>query len=94
MKEFDYKPKGTCSTNIHICLDDEDRIESLQIKRGCDGTSKGLSALAKGRSAAEIEQLLPGIGCKKNKTSCPDQVARALAAYRKQQVMVNSDPAE
>lgn len=82
MKEFDYKPTGTCSTNIHICLSDDDLIENLVITRGCDGTSKGLCALAKGRSAAEVEDLLRGIGCKSNKTSCPDQVAKALAAFR------------
>lgn len=78
MKEFDFKPQGTCSSNIHIVLRDDECIEDIVITRGCDGTSKGLAALARGRSAWEVRDLLKGITCKKNKTSCPDQTAKAL----------------
>lgn len=82
MKEFDYKPTGTCSNNIHLVLSDDDIIEEIVITKGCNGTSKGMAALAKGRKASEVEELLRGIRCNSSVTSCPDQVAKALAAMR------------
>ena len=44
---INYTPKGVCSTNFQIEVDNG-VIQSVQITRGCDGNGKGVSALLKG----------------------------------------------
>ena len=46
---------------------------------GCPGNSLGLAKLAEGRKAEDVVALLSGIRCGSKPTSCPDQLARAIA---------------
>ena len=48
---------------------------------GCTGNTTGVAALAKGMTLDEAISRLKGIQCR-NGTSCPDQLARALEAYK------------
>lgn len=48
MKTYDYNPQGVCSRCIHIELDDEDRIQSVQFEGGCHGNLQGIAHLVKG----------------------------------------------
>ncbi|MDE6868413.1 MAG: TSCPD domain-containing protein, partial [Clostridia bacterium] len=43
---------------------------------------QGVSKLVEGRTIDEVEALLAGIKCKNN-TSCPDQLSKAIVAYKK-----------
>ncbi len=86
MAVFNYKPSGTCSTNIHLDIEEDGTINEIIVENGCHGTSQGLSALARGRHADEVADLLNGIICKRSKkTSCPDQIALAIQAWKEQQ---------
>ena len=73
-----YKTKGTCSTQIEVELGDDHVIQSVAFEGGCNGNLKGICRLVTGRKAEEVIGLLEGTTCGFKKTSCPDQLAKAL----------------
>ena len=78
-KTFVYKTKGTCSREIHVVLDG-DIIESVEFVGGCNGNTKGISALVKGQNIDDTINRVKGVTCGFKPTSCPDQLALALMA--------------
>ena len=76
---FSYKTKGTCSTSIDLEIRDG-IITYCKINNGCRGNTRGVAALAIGRKADEVADMLEGIPCQGN-TSCPDQLSKAIRAY-------------
>ena len=79
-KKISYKTGGgVCSSRIDIELDG-DTIVSVKFTGGCDGNAKGVAALARGMKVADAANRLKGIGCGGKSSSCPDQLARALAS--------------
>jgi len=72
-----YKPKGTCSKNIEIEVED-DVIKSVVFSGGCPGNLLAMSELVKGMKTSEAIEKLEGVRCGRKKTSCPDQLAQAL----------------
>ena len=75
-----YQPQGTCSVKIDFDIDDQGRIHNIAYIGGCNGNLKALARLAEGRPASEVADLLGGITCGFKKTSCGDQLARAIRA--------------
>ena len=49
---------------------------------GCQGNTTGVAALAKGLPIDEVIDKLSGIQCGFRGTSCPDQLSKALIAYK------------
>lgn len=82
--EYRYKTKGTCSTEIVIDLDG-DTVKSVHFAGGCNGNTKGISALVEGMKADEVIRRCKGIRCGFKGTSCPDQLALALNQAMEQQ---------
>lgn len=79
-----YKTQGTCSSQITFELDG-DIVKNIQFTGGCNGNLKGISSIVDGMTVDEIEQKLSGITCGFKRTSCPDQLAKAVrAAYNEQ----------
>lgn len=76
--EIHYQPKGVCSRRIHIQLDG-DTIQSVRFEGGCNGNTQGVAALAQGMKVQEYIRRCKGINCAGKGTSCPDQLAQALA---------------
>ena len=74
---FNYRPKGVCSQQIIIELND-DVIENLRVLGGCNGNLQGISALVRGMKAQDAIERLRGIRCGFKNTSSPDQIAKAL----------------
>jgi len=72
-----YEPKGVCSTEIQIDVQDN-IIKSVAFIGGCNGNLQGISALVKDMPVDEAISRLKGIRCGFKSTSCPDQLARAL----------------
>ena len=72
-----FKPKGTCSRRIDIEAEDG-IIQHVKFTGGCDGNLKGISALVVGMKKEDTIGKLEGIRCGLRKTSCPDQLAKAL----------------
>ena len=74
-----YETKGTCSRAIDIDLDEATgTIRSVRFTGGCNGNTKGLTALVEGQKATDVITRLQGIRCGMRPTSCPDQLAEAL----------------
>ena len=74
-----YETKGTCSRAIDIDLDDATgTIRSVRFTGGCNGNTKGLTALVEGQKATDVIARLQGIRCGMRPTSSPDQLAEAL----------------
>lgn len=75
---MDYRTRGTCAQLIHFDLDG-DIVKNVQFLGGCNGNLQGIGKLVEGMKADEVIERLQGIRCGSKTTSCPDQLARALA---------------
>lgn len=82
MKTFDFTPRGVCSRGIHVEVDDNNVITSVRFSGGCAGNTQGVARLAEGRPVDDVINTLKGINCGMKGTSCPDQLARALEAFK------------
>lgn len=82
---YSFRPKGVCSQEMRVDLDDNGTIRDLQVLGGCSGNLQGISALVRGMSAREAVERLKNIRCGSKPTSCPDQLARGLEAILAQQ---------
>lgn len=78
---FHYKPKGICAIAIDFEVEN-DIVKDVVFTGGCDGNHKGIVALIKGMNVDEAIERLSGITCGPRNTSCPDQLACALKAYK------------
>lgn len=78
MKHIVYQTSGTCSQQIDLDIDDENRVRNVQFLGGCNGNLQGVSRLIEGMKVEEVKERLGGIRCGYKNTSCPDQLVRAL----------------
>lgn len=76
-----YRTYGTCCREIIFVVDENDILTSVKFVNGCSGNTQGVSRLAVGHHIDEIIEKLEGIKCRAG-TSCPDQFAKALRAYK------------
>ena len=81
--KFEYVPKNVCSR--HYTLDIEDnKIRSLQVEGGCQGNLSGISRIVVGMDVDDVIKAFEGVDCHGRGTSCPDQISKALKAYKAQ----------
>ena len=80
MKKIHYDPIGICASAIDVVLNDDDTVESVVFTGGCPGNHLGIGALVKGLKREEVIKRLSGIRCGSKASSCPDQLAKALAS--------------
>lgn len=78
---FVYQTRGTCSRQIYFEVDENNKLHNVKFVGGCNGNLQGVSRLVEGKDMDEVEKLLSGVLCRNN-TSCPDQLARAIQAYK------------
>lgn len=76
-----YETNGTCSTSIDFEVEDG-IIRSVAFTKGCNGNLQGISSLVSGMKIDDAIEKLRGIKCGFKNTSCPDQLAKALEAYK------------
>lgn len=82
--QINYKTSGVCSRAIEITIENN-IVTAVKYIGGCSGNTQGVSALAVGMSVDEVISRLKGIKCGFKPTSCPDQLATALEAYKNNQ---------
>ena len=83
MFSYDFTPTRVCPRNIHVDLsDDGNTIEGVRFDGGCNGNTKAVAKLVKGKPVDEIIELLAGNQCLNRGTSCADQMTIALAQAR------------
>ena len=75
---YKYKPHGVCARGITFDIEDN-VVKNIEFAGGCSGNTQGVSALAEGMDADELIEKLAGIRCGFKNTSCPDQLAKAVA---------------
>ncbi|MCL2192026.1 MAG: TIGR03905 family TSCPD domain-containing protein [Treponema sp.] len=73
-----YKARGTCAREISFELR-EGKVHDVSFTWGCNGNLKALGILAEGMDATELVRKLIGLTCGVRKTSCGDQLAKAVA---------------
>ena len=78
MKTYTFQPRGVCSREMRVDLDDQGVIQDLQVMGGCSGNLQGIASLVQGMAAREAIERLKGIRCGSKSTSCPDQLALGL----------------
>ena len=81
MKHYAYKTQGVCSRMIDLDIDG-DTVVKVVFTGGCSGNTQGVAALVAGMSIDEAIARIEGIHCGPRPTSCPDQLAQALKAYK------------
>ena len=78
MKKHTFETQGTCSQAIEFDLDEAQRVHDVQFIGGCPGNTIGIAKMVEGMKAADIISKLKGTPCGLKRTSCPDQLAKAL----------------
>lgn len=76
-----YKTQGVCSREIRFDVDGR-KLTNVAYIGGCSGNTQGVAKLVEGMDIDEAISRLGGIHCGARPTSCPDQLARALKAYK------------
>lgn len=78
---YSYKTSGVCSSTINLEIEDN-IIKNVEFVGGCSGNLQGIGSLVKGMSVDEVITKLQGIDCRSRGTSCPDQLSKALTAWK------------
>jgi uncharacterized protein (TIGR03905 family) len=84
MKSIFYKTQGTCSQYIQVQADEDKHIHDIRVIGGCKGNLQGICTLIKGMKLEDVRTKFDGICCGNKTTSCPDQIAKAIAELEKQ----------
>ena len=77
MTTYTYYPKGTCSKQMEVDLEDG-VIKDVRVLGGCNGNLQGISRLLVGMPVQQAIERMEGVHCGSKLTSCPDQLAKAL----------------
>ena len=77
---YNYRTKGVCSKEMHIELNDDHTIKSVEVIGGCNGNLQGISRLVEGMKAEDAIARMRGIRCGFKNTSCPDQLWRRTSS--------------
>ncbi len=75
-----YIPTGICPKKIQFSVEN-DQVKHVEFSGGCPGNLKALSLLVQGMPVDTVIQTFKGNLCR-NGTSCMDQFAQALEAYK------------
>ncbi len=82
--KYTYKTQNTCSSSISFDIND-DVVTNVNFTGGCNGNLKAISKLVEGMTADEIASILAGNTCGFRKTSCADQLAKAVLKAKAEQ---------
>ena len=74
---YNYRTKGVCSKEMHIELNDDHTIKSVEVIGGCNGNLQAIPKLVEGLTVEQVEEKIGGIRCGGRPTSCGDQLAKA-----------------
>lgn len=75
-----YTTYGTCARQIQFEVENN-IVTHVTFIGGCPGNTQGIAKLVVGMHIDDVIRKLKGTMCR-NSTSCPDQLAKALEAYK------------
>lgn len=73
-----FKTEGVCAKEIEFEVENN-IIKKVNFVRGCHGSLQAIGRLVEGLAVEDAIQKMKGIKCGDKSTSCPDQLAKALA---------------
>ena len=73
---FQYNTQGVCSKAIYFDIEDN-KLKNVSYLGG-------IGSLVEGMDIDDVISRLEGTTCGSKKTSCPDQLAKALKAYKEE----------
>jgi uncharacterized protein (TIGR03905 family) len=74
---YSYRTQGVCSQKITFSLENG-IVSDVTFYGGCNGNLKGIAKLVDGMKAEDVIARIKGTTCGFKRTSCPDQLAKAL----------------
>lgn len=83
-----YRTQKTCCRQIIYEVDENNVLTSVKFINGCSGNLQGIAKLAVGQNIDVLIEKLSGIICRE-RTSCPDQLAKALIDYKERKAQSN-----
>ena len=75
--DYSYNTSGTCSKRINFTIEDG-KLYNVSFLGGCPGNLKAISKLVEGMDCKKVIEILEGNTCGMKKTSCADQLAKAI----------------
>lgn len=81
---YEYKTNGTCSSKIVFDLENDGTVHNIVFTGGCPGNLAAIPKILEGWKADDIIDRLLGNDCRGRGTSCADQLAKAVAAAKKE----------
>ena len=75
--QYSYNTVGTCSRKINFSIENG-KLHNVEFIAGCPGNLKAISKLVEGMEATKVIEILEGNTCGMKKTSCADQLAKAI----------------
>ena len=76
--------RGTCSSQVSFDIENG-ILHNVKYIGGCNGNLKAISKLVNNMRAEEIARLLLGNTCGFKKTSCADQLAKAVLEAKEEE---------
>lgn len=76
--EYIFETKNTCAKMIKFTLKKNIVTNVEFLGGGCPGNLQAIPKLVEGMTVEEIEEKIGGIICGRKKTSCADQLAKAV----------------
>jgi uncharacterized protein (TIGR03905 family) len=73
-----FKTEGVCAQEIEFEVENN-IIKKVSFVKGCKGSLQAIGRLVEGLRVEDAVQKMKGIQCGDRGTSCPDQLAKALA---------------
>ena len=77
--KIEFKTSDVCCRQITLEVDENNIITEANFEGGCNGNLGGISRLIVGQDAKEVAEKLKGTTCRSKDSSCPDQLAKAIA---------------
>lgn len=81
---YTHHNKGTCSMAVAFDINDG-IVTNVEFMGGCNGNLKAIGKLVDGMKAEDIAEKLIGNTCGMRKTSCADQLAKAVLAAKEEE---------
>ena len=77
--QIQYQTKGVCARRIFLEVENG-IVRHVRFEGGCDGNAQGIARLVEGMDAKDAMCRLSGLRCNGKPSSCPDQLAKAIAS--------------
>lgn len=87
MESYEYIPKDVCATKMVFTING-DTIIDVKVDGGCLANNLSIRSLVQNQKIDDVIKKMDGLKCCFKKTSCPDQLAKALKEYKEKRDLI------